>query len=225
MLEPTLVNLIVLPLGLGLLGFIEPCSLGSSLLFVKYLEGKAAIAQVAQTGVFILTRALLIGALGVVAALVGAVFLEFQKGAWLLLGTVYGLIGVLYLLGKAAALMRTLGPSLARLSGTGGPVGLGLLFGLNIPACAAPLIFAILGTAALGSGENVVRDGFLSLGLFGVALSLPIALVVFWSRGRNVLARLAALSSRAPIWTGLVFIALGLWSIYFGLFVSVEDWT
>lgn len=32
--------LIVLPLGLGLLGFVEPCSVGSSLLFVKYLPSR-----------------------------------------------------------------------------------------------------------------------------------------------------------------------------------------
>jgi hypothetical protein len=29
-----------LPLGLGLLGFIEPCSVGSSMLFIKHLEGR-----------------------------------------------------------------------------------------------------------------------------------------------------------------------------------------
>lgn len=33
-------NLLVLPVGLELLGFIEPCSVGSSLLFVRFVEGK-----------------------------------------------------------------------------------------------------------------------------------------------------------------------------------------
>ncbi len=27
-----------------------------------------------------------------------------------------------------------------------------------------------------------------------------------------------------PFWTGLVFLPLGLWLIYFGYFVRLEDW-
>ncbi|MDA8110667.1 MAG: hypothetical protein M0015_18915 [Betaproteobacteria bacterium] len=33
--------------------------------------------------------------------------------------------------------------------------------------------------------------------------------------------RRAALPRRAPLWTGVVLIALGAWSIWFGMFVSV----
>ena len=142
----------------------------------------------------------------------------------LVLGSVYLMLGGLYLFGKAAVLMRSVGPSLARLSGVRGSVGLGLLFGLNIPACAAPLIFALLGTTALSGGGMVAR-GFFSLALFGLALSLPLLLALWWGPARRALDRLAGVSMRLPHWTGLVFIGLGLWSIYFGLFVSLEDWT
>ena len=70
--------LVFLPVGLGLLGFLEPCSMGSNLLFIKYLEGKAAVRKFAQTGVFMLTRGLVIGALGALAALVGSTFVTAQ---------------------------------------------------------------------------------------------------------------------------------------------------
>ena len=60
--EVSLANLILLSVGLGLLGFIEPCSMGVNLLFIKYLEGKAAVQKASQTAVFMLTRGLLIGA-------------------------------------------------------------------------------------------------------------------------------------------------------------------
>jgi cytochrome c-type biogenesis protein len=50
--------------------------------------------------------------------------------------------------------MRTLGPSLGRLSGTQGTVALAVLFGLNIPACAAPLLIAILGVAAVSGADG-----------------------------------------------------------------------
>jgi cytochrome c-type biogenesis protein len=225
MTEFGLFQLVILPLGLGLLGFVEPCSIGSSLMFIKYIEGQSAAARIAQVGVFALTRALLIGALGALVALIGTVFLSLQKGAWLLLGLLYIAIGAFYAFGKAGFLMRSFGPSLSRLVGLRGSVGLGLLFGVNIPACAAPLIFALLGAAALGSGGGTVAVGFVSLGLFGLALSAPLVLAVLWRPGRRLLDRLAGLSVRVPIVIGLVLIGLGLWSVYFGLFVDLANWT
>ena len=146
------------------------------------------------------------------AAGVGSAFLGWQKAAWLLLGVFYVALGAMYLLGRAGMLMHALGPGLQRLRSTRGTVALGLLFGLNIPACAAPLIlpFAIGKTAAA-----------VSLGLFGLALSLPLVLAVFFAPFRALIDRLAALSRRIPRWTGALFILLGLWSIWFGLFVSI----
>ena len=34
--------------------------------------------------------------------------------------------------------------------------------------------------------------------------------------------RLAGLTRRMPVWTGTLFIVLGVWSIWFGLFVSIR---
>ncbi len=222
MTDVGVVNLVVLPLALGLLGFVEPCSMGANLLFVKYLEGKAAARKLAQTSVFMLTRGAFIGALGALAVLVGAAFVTVQKGFWILLGSVYLVLGALYLAGRAGFLMRALGPGLRRLSGARGPAALGVLFGLNIPACAAPLLFVLFGTAAVGGAT--VTQGFVSLGLFGLALSAPLVLAVLWAPGRGLLDRVAGLSRRIPRWTGAVLVAFGLWSIYFGLFVRIEDW-
>lgn len=223
MTELDLINLVALPIGLGLFGFIEPCSIGSTLVFIKYLEGKSAAEKLAQVAIFTITRALFIGLLGVLAVLVGTAFIGFQKAAWVLLGAVYVAIGVLYLTRRAKALMLSLGPSLSRISGSRGSVSLGLLFGLNIPACAAPLIFALLGMAATaGVAGDTLAAGFISLGLFGFALSLPLVAAVLFKPARRMLDRLAALSKRLPVWTGLLLIALGLWSIGFGLFAEVR---
>jgi cytochrome c-type biogenesis protein len=225
MSEFDLFQLVILPVGLGLLGFVEPCSIGSSLVFIKYIEGQSAAARIAQVGVFALTRALLIGALGGLVALIGTIFLGLQKSAWILLGALYIAIGAFYAFGKAGFLMRSFGPSLSRLVGLRGSIGLGVLFGLNIPACAAPLIFALLGIAAFGgSTGGTFARGFVSLGLFGLALSAPLVLAVSWEPGRRLLDRLAGLSVRVPMVIGLVLIGLGLWSVYFGLFVDLADW-
>lgn len=155
--------------------------------------------------------------------LVGGAFVGLQKAAWVLLGAVYVCLGALYLTGRIKVLMLSIGPSLARLSGARGSVGLGLLFGLNIPACAAPLIFALLGmAAAAGLAGETLAAGFISLGLFGLALSLPLVVAVLFEPARRALDRLAGRSERLPFWTGLLLIVLGLWSIGFGLFVEAR---
>lgn len=223
-MEFGLFNLLILPAGLGLFGFIEPCSIGSSLIFIKYLEGKPGARKLSETVLFALTRALFIGGLGAAAVVVGAGFTGFQRGAWVVLGAVYAAIGVLYLFGRAGFLMRSIGPRLAGLNGARGSVGLGLVFGLNIPACAAPLLLVLLGFASAGgAGGNTVLGGFVSLGVFGLALSLPLVAAVAYEPAQRLIDRLAALSGRLPVWAGLVLVALGLWSIWFGLFAELPQ--
>lgn len=69
--------------------------------------------------------------------------------------------------------MRRFKPGLARLKGARGAVGLGLVFGRNIPACATPLIFALLDLAAAGGASlEAVVQGLVYLSLFGLSLPL-----------------------------------------------------
>ena len=220
--ELGLFHLFVLPAGLGLIGFIEPCSIGSSLLFLKYLENAGAAGKVRQTALFAATRAAFVGLLGVAAVVVGSGFVAFQKSAWIVLGVLYALLGALLLAGRAGALMVAIGPGIAKLSGLRGSAGLGVFFGLNIPACAAPLLAALLAAAAAtGASGATLTSGFVSLAVFGVALSAPLVAAVFFARARRAIDVLAHWAGRFPKWSGAVLIALGAWSIYFGLFVEV----
>jgi cytochrome c-type biogenesis protein len=216
-LDPGLWNLVGLALALGLLGFIEPCTVGSSLLFVKYLEDRDRAAKVRTTLAFAATRSVFLGALGVGAALLGSAFLGLQRGFWILLGALYVALGGVYLAGRQRFLLRTLGPALTRVDETRGAAALGVIFGLNVPACTAPLLAAVL-TATFGAAAAI--QGFASLALFGLALSLPLVAAVFSARGSRWLDRIAGLSRRAPFWTGIVFVVLGIWSVYFGLAVG-----
>jgi len=212
----------LLPIGLGLFGFVEPCSIGSTLLFIKLIEGKPAAVKVGQVATFALTRAIFIGLLGAAAAVIGAVFLGFQKAGWIVLGLVYLAIGILYLTGHISWLMRTIGPRLAGLGDLRTSAALGTLFGLNIPACAAPLLLALLAASASGATAGGVAGGFVSLALFGLALSLPLVVAVLFKRAQRALDWLASLSGRVPRWTGALMVALGLWSVWFGLFVTLK---
>lgn len=214
-------GLVLLPIGLGLFGFIEPCSIGSSMLLVKHLEGREAAARLRQILIFTLTRAIFIGGLGALAATAGSAFITVQKLGWLVLGLLYAGLGAVYLFGRAGVLMRSVGPGLSRWSGERGSAALGVAFGLNVPACAAPLLLVVLGAAAVG-GAGQVMTGFLTLSLFGLALSAPLVLVIAWPPARRALDWLAARAGRTPRWIGAILIALGAWSVYFGLFVSIE---
>ena len=224
MAEFEFIQLFVLPILFGLVGFVEPCTVGSSLIVIKHLEGRSESQKMTQMLIFAVTRALFIGLLGIIAVWIGSLFLALQKAAWLVLGLIYLILGVLYLTKRTEPLFRSIGPSVTRLGATRGSVGLGLLFGLNIPACAPPLLLLLLSSAATGGAAGATAvAGFISLSLFGLALSLPLVVVVFIDRARILLDRLAALSERMPIATGLLLISLGLWSAWFGLFVNLDQ--
>lgn len=212
----TLWTFLLLPLGLGLIGFIEPCSIGASLLFLKSVEGNPPAVKIAQAAVFTLTRALFIGALGALAALIGTAFLQFQRGGYLMLGVLYVALGIVYLTGYANKLMASMGPSLSRLSTVRGSVALALFFGLNVPACSLPLLAAVLGSAAV-AGASKVGQGFAMLALFGLGLSLPLLVALAFGPAQRILEWLLGYSRRAPIVIGALFILLGAWSIYFGV--------
>lgn len=219
-MEP-LWTLLLFPLGLGLLGFVEPCSIGASLLFLKSVEGSPPAVKVMQATVFTLTRALFIGALGALAALVGTVFLGLQRAGFVLVGMLYVVLGIIYLTGNAGHLMRSFGPSLRRLSTVRGSAALALFFGLNIPACSGPLLAAVLGSAAV-AGAAKVGQGFWMLAVFGLGLSLPLLVAVAFGPARRIVERLGQYSSRAPLVIGALFVALGAWSIWFGLVVRLN---
>lgn len=212
---------LLLPLGLGLLGFVEPCAIGSTLLFIKLMEGKSAAVKIAQVTTFALSRALFTGLLGASAAVVGDTILDFQRIGWLVMGVAFFAIGALYLTGHIGILMKRIGLGISGTGNLGVSAAVGVLFGLSIPACAAPLLLALLAAAASGTTGGSIALAFLSLALFGLALSLPLVAAVLFPRARRLLDRLAALSRKLPRWTGVLMIALGLWSAWFGLFVDI----
>ncbi len=211
----TLTGMVLLPIGLGLMGFIEPCSIGSSLIVVKHLEGESVAGKLGRIIVFAGTRAAFMGLLGMFAVMLGTGFAGFQRAAWIGLGVLYVGLGIFYLTDKTELLMRSLGPGLAPLADWRGSAALGVLLGLNVPACAAPLLVALLGATAVGGTSGApLAGGFIALGLFGLALSLPLILALLFEPARRGLDWLAGLSSRLPFWTGVLLIVLGTWSIW-----------
>lgn len=209
-------EILVLPALLGLLGFVEPCSIGSALLFLRYVSYRPAVQQRDAALIFLVARALMLGLLGAAATTLGASFEPLRLGGWLLLGSIYLSIGTLYLTGHAAYLFRSVGAKLSSVDASKGTFSLGVLFGMNVPACAAPLLAVLLGQAALGAEPSVAR-GFVTLAVFGAALSAPLLLALWWPAARRLLDRVSRWADRVPIVLGLALIAVGAWSIYQGL--------
>ena len=84
-------------------------------------------------------------------------------------------------------------------------VPLGVTFGLSAPACSLPLFIALIGLGAL-TGAWV---GFLTLFLFGLALSAPLVWIARSPKADEILRKLGRLAARVPYLSESVLILVG----------------
>ncbi len=204
--------LLALAVGLGLLGFVEPCSIGANMVFLGHLREKGKGERLRETAKFALVRSAVLGLFGLGIAFLGGSVFAAQKGFWLLLGLLYLALGVGVILNArfrwglfGRVSLRRLLPERADRS-----LGLGLLFGLNLPACAYPLMLALLGPGA-ASGALL---GFAALFVFGLALSLPLVPLASSERAAKLLGRLSGLGGATPYVIGAVFLLLAAYVLY-----------
>ena len=151
----------------------------------------------------------------------GQFMVGLQTSLWLVFGGIYLTMGVLFFTGRGGLIKHRINLAPTAWKSASNPVVLGVAFGLNIPACAAPVIFGLLGLAASFSS---MLAGFSMMFIFGLALSLPLTI---FAAVPALAARLAKLGHylKREIWIlGLVFILLGVWSIWFGLYVDPGNW-
>jgi cytochrome c-type biogenesis protein len=202
--------LIGLALGLGLLGFVEPCTLGAHLVMVQVLAAQPRQDRITQTLVFVVTRMLVMGSIGAGTVLLGQTLFGVQRGLWLLMGSGYLLLGIVYGCGMHGQLGRWLRSRLPPAPPSRPALMLGVLFGMNIPACALPLFLALL-TASVGLRTSL--HGFVLLALFGFALAVPLVLMLTWPRIQTIVVSLSTRLHAAPRLLGMLFILLGIWTL------------
>lgn len=169
----TALELILLPMGLGLLGFVEPCTIGRHLLFLDTQANRSHREKIGALLAFMVTRALVSGLFGAIIAFLGQSIISIQTSFWLVFGAIYLLIGAAFLLGKAGLINQKISLASKAWKRAQSPLILGIAFGLNIPACAAPIVFGLLGLAAT---TGTIATGFMTMFLFGLFLSSPLAL-------------------------------------------------
>tara|TARA_R110002124_G_scaffold237353_1_gene402621 strand:+ start:6822 stop:7490 length:669 start_codon:yes stop_codon:yes gene_type:complete len=213
---------LLLAFGLGLLGFVEPCTIGAHMLFLGGQRSRPMGQRLAAASVFLLARLVVMGGFGGMIVFLGQRLIGVQTGAWLVFGAVYLSLGLAIFGGWDRALRHRIRIAPERWKAASNPLVQGLAFGLNIPACAAPILFGLMG-AATASGSALT--GFVAMAVFALALSLPLLPLSVLPRLARPLDRLADwLRPRRGILGG-VFVALGLWSVWFGLFVQPVDWS
>jgi len=222
LLDYSLQTLVILPIALGLLGFIEPCTIGGHLVFLDTQKERSKAAKIKAVVIFLLTRSVVAGLFGALITFLGQSLISFQTGIWLVFGLIYLAVGVLFLTGKAGAMKHRIDLAPTAWKTAQNPFYLGLAFGLNIPACAAPILFGLLGLAAT---TGSVLAGFGMMFLFGLFLSLPLVPFALSPRLSRHLESVAQKLKKTRWIIGVVFIALGLWSIWFGLYVDPKDWS
>lgn len=221
-MEFSLQTLFVIPILLGLLGFVEPCTIGGHLVFLNSQKNRSRMAKTKAVFVFVITRSLMAGLFGALITFAGQNLISLQTGLWLFFGMIYVTLGLFFMSGKGGWVKQRIDFAPKAWKTAQNPLVLGLAFGFNIPACAAPILFGLLGLAAT---TGSVMAGFFMMFLFGLFLSLPLVPFVLVPALSTRLNRLAVKLQTMRWIIGAVFIALGLWSIWFGLYVNPEDWS
>lgn len=201
-------QILFVPLAFGLLGFVEPCSIGANIIFLGYVKSREH-NKVVEALKFTLSRALFLGLVGLAVGLLGE---PLRLGAYsysLLLGVLYVVLGWL---GFFWNYWRGGFPTLdvGRYLPKEGAFPLGVVFGLSAPACSLPLFLALIGLGAL-QGAWV---GFLSLFLFGLALSAPLIWIVRSEKAEEILRRLGRVTLKVPYFAEFLLILVGSVTIF-----------
>ena len=202
-----LYQMTLIPIAFGLIGFFEPCSVGANIIFLGYLQARKA-GKIFEAIKFTITRALFLGLIGLVVGVVGQPMRTGTYSYSLLLGLAYVFLGILGLWwsyrGTGLASL-----DLGRYLPREGAFPLGVIFGLTAPACSLPLFLALLGLGAL-EGAWV---GFVSLFLFGLALSAPLVLIARSKKAEEILRSLGGKAAKVPYIAELVLMSAGVITI------------
>jgi cytochrome c-type biogenesis protein len=212
----SLYSTILLPFLFGLIGFVEPCSMGINIMFLSSIDRTSSAMRYREIAVFMLVRALVLALLGLSVAFVGNRLFSLERGFFIILASIYTTIGLLMIFSKSL-LARLRNVHIAHILGLDFKEGalkrLGLVAGLTIPACAIPLITVLLGqTLLLGD----IVTGFIALFVFGLALTVPLAVLSAFKRGIIWLGWIAERADKLRIAGGVILVLIGVATFYSG---------
>lgn len=202
----------------GIGGAFTPCTLGVNLVMINYLTDKTKVQRMLEWAKFAISRAAMMAVLGLIIGLLGQMIETFTWWFQMVINILIVVMGVLFIVGRNKPVLRGLDLTGSRsLDKDMSPLALGALFGLNVTACVAPLVLALLAqTVLIGNWLS----GAAALFLFGIMLSVPILAAVFNDRASGWINRVSG-QYRAiyyPI-IGGILIVLGLAEIALSMYV------
>lgn len=190
--------MIILPIVLGLLGFVQPCVVGMNSIFLGYLREEDSSARARELLKYTVVKTLFAALVGLGAAGVGAAVLGGASKN--ILRILLVLLGGIYIASRFKAMpVPNIMPK--------GNFSYGVLYGLGVPACAVPLLIS-LGLIAAFSGS--IYSGVTLLSAFGLAISLPLLLIGISGRRSETMKQAARLTGVSPIFAGVTLILAGL---------------
>jgi cytochrome c-type biogenesis protein len=159
---------------------------------------------------FTLARSLFLGLVGAGVGLAGTRFFWVQSAYIMGIGLLFILLGLFDLAAhRLGWQLPALNLSRWLRYRRGKSWALGVTFGLSAPACSTPLLLALLGKGAAGGAAY----GFVSLGLFGLALSAPLLAIIWWPTARERLKHAGRwLSARAYL-VSLTLVLIGIYTV------------
>ncbi len=198
-----------LALGLGILAAFTPCAFAVNGLLLAYVHGEPRRRRLTTLAQFAAVRAIFLALLGALLSLVagrsGLITHRYQQFIDLLL---IGL-GILFIVNLYRPLpWPALTPGRWLENRRGITLGLGMLVGLDVPTCASPLFFALLGRTIF-QGDLATGTG--SLLMFGLGMTLPVLGAAASDRLHRSLQQVARRRRVLLSWVGgLILILTGL---------------
>jgi cytochrome c-type biogenesis protein len=212
----TFYSVIILPFIFGLIGFVEPCSMGINMMFLSSIDRTSSARRFREIAVLMLVRAFVLALLGLSVSLVGNSLFSFERFLFIFLASIYIAVGFLMILSNSLLgklrnvhIAHWLGLDLKE----GSLKRFGLIAGLTIPACAIPLITILLGQSLL-TGDIIT--GFIALFVFGLALTVPLAAFSFFKGGMVWLSWIAERAKKLRVVGGVILILIGIATFFSG---------
>jgi cytochrome c-type biogenesis protein len=199
-------SLVLIPLVFGLIGFVEPCSVGINIIFLNRINGFKRARRISETLIFTFVRGTFLGLAGLSAAFIGGRIFTIQSSVFVILGVIYVVLGGLAILNMYKPVF-VYEINVSKYFKNRESVALGFLFGLIIPACGIAFVLALIGKSIL---LGKLLEGFISLFIFGIGLSFPLVMISFFDKCNEIVARLSNKARKIPWLAGVVLIVVGL---------------
>lgn len=202
-------TLFLIPFLFGLIGFIEPCSLAANIVFLNRINQYDKAKRMREAFIFTFVRGFFLALVGLSAAFIGSKFIKIQSSLFVGLGAFFILLGIITIINMYKPIFKQ-DINLGKFFKDKGTVTLGIIFGLVIPACAIGFVLALVGRAIIVGN---LFQGFVSLFIFGIALSSPLIVFSYYEKSNAFIQRLYAKTKKIKWLGGAILIIVGILTI------------